>query len=214
MGSRLYSAAPLIGGTIGGLGGAGLGYKFSDKDNKVGGAIAGGLTGAYLGVRIGSEIKYHHNRKAESKKFWDDFYKKRAEERENWNKQRSGFGAGFGRKDWDDMFREAFGQKQRPGGGKSYSYSGRQRYSGGQNYGSSSTRTARPQTSGEQAFDSFLKTVKTKADANKRFRDEMLRTHPDKGGSQEEFVAVKQKWDNFKSYGGFNKLAYLLFFKN
>ena len=80
------------------------------------------------------------------------------------------------------------------------------------NYGKAGATFTKSQNFGTKAgneFKSSIKGIKTKVDAKTAFRKASLKTHPDKGGKPEEFMDVKNIWDDFRNSSKFDKLAFL-----
>lgn len=74
---------------------------------------------------------------------------------------------------------------------------------------------ARGASHGKNIYDVMpgLKKVRTKADARKYHRSEILKVHPDKHGGKPEFVKRTQElndtWDRFRKSSDWSKLAFL-----
>jgi hypothetical protein len=64
-------------------------------------------------------------------------------------------------------------------------------------------------TKAGKQFQQGLKKHKTKAEAKKDYYTKARKYHPDKKGDQEAFKDINNQWDEFKSSGKFNKLAFL-----
>lgn len=63
---------------------------------------------------------------------------------------------------------------------------------------------------GDKVYRSDGSKVKTKKEVKKVYRNKVKKTHPDRGGSAEEFDKVKKEWDAIKNTPGWEKLAYIL----
>jgi hypothetical protein len=136
---------------------SGLHPKQSVLTNALGGAVMGGLTGAYVSART---MPHHSSYGTHSSE-----YERRTEQaRERARAQNRAAGAAPG-------------------------------------------EAAAPKVS-RQPIPDWLKNVKTKAEAKKKFHEQVGKHHPDKGGSADKMRAANTEWDAFKAHY-FDKLAHI-----
>lgn len=139
----------------------------------------------------------------------EDVYQKRVER--SHKAQKGFFDRSRSRRVVNKLYEKAF-----PGAmaGMYASLLGVGRFSGGgyrfKGFGTSGAKSAYKANKAGKAFDNTLRSVKTKEQAKQQFWDAARKFHPDKGGSADDFDAVKNTWDTFKGSKAFDKLAFLL----
>ena len=171
--------------------------------------ISAAATGGILGHGIGSFSGMDKDLTRSSIKMrrkWraDDFRyeKRRAETQAKWKSHQE-----KSDKDWEDF------KSRWQDFGKEWADTERKSREARQNYqnqrGSSNAGGYAPPPKPPQNVRTpdWLKDVKTKADAKKKYREQAAKHHPDRGGNTKDMQDINNAWEAFKRSSDFNKLG-------
>jgi len=183
--SGLYRRMPLIGAAVGGgLGGVeGFNYPDVPRPKEFRKRRVGESEKKYLHSKLISEsLREKHHKESRRSKIMGGVA--------------SGAFSGYMLGTIGQRYIGAFGQFGKAGRTGRTGFSGRAAFAG-------------PKTEFGKSFKSSIGKVKTKAEAKSAFRKASLKTHPDKGGKADDFIDIKNVWDDFHRAGKFDKLAFL-----
>lgn len=171
--------------------------------------ISAAATGGILGHGIGSFSGMDKDLTRSSIKMrrkWraDDFRyeKRRAETQAKWKSHQE-----KSDKDWEDF------KSRWQDFGKEWADTERKYREARQNYqnqrGSSNAGGYAPPPKPPQNIKTpdWLKDVKTKVDAKKKYREQAAKHHPDRGGNTKDMQDINNAWEAFKKSSDFNKLG-------
>lgn len=216
---------------LGGLGGAGLGYSLAGKKNRLEGALAGGLSGAALGGATGAMLGRSGKTYTASTPDWArSSYSSSSSIGGGGSTSRSSpFRSTFNEAEFqarqakldaeiEELLRKAReeSRKAREEARRRAQEQARQRARGRDPFGGGDPFGRNPFGGGRRPSPpprpstpppNWAEGAATKAEAKKKYKQEAMKAHPDRGGTHEDFVKLQKEWDDFQKSREFAKLA-------
>lgn len=167
----------------------------------LGSTLSGALTGGSIGADSGNLKDHTRKLKKLHRKHRADgfrFRKSRYEQEEKRRKAQADYDAKW--KEYDEKNKKAW---------EDFANSWRQNYEKQHSSKSSNPGGYAPPPKPPQNVQTpnWLKDIKTKADAKKRYREQAAKNHPDRGGNTKDMQDINLAWEAFKKSSDFDKLG-------
>lgn len=169
----------------------------------LGATLSGAVTGGSIGADSGN-LKDHTRKLTKLRRKYraDDFrYRKwRSNQEAKWKADSEN-----SKKYWDDFAKEWADNSRKTR--EAYENYHKSRGSRGSTSSGSGGYAPPPKPPQNVQTPNWLKDVKTKADAKKRYREQAAKNHPDRGGNTKDMQDINLAWEAFKKSSDFDKLG-------